>query len=325
MSQPKIIDMEIQQERIPVTALAKAEIDTQIATAKQYPRDLPAFEAKTEALIESHMALAKKPEEGLHYALPRGGKIIQGPNARFAEIIASSWGNLRISRDLISEETSHVVCEAICHDLESNNAERVRVRRRITNRDGHRYDDDMITVTANAGASIARRNAVLAVIPKSQWWPLYERALALAGGGTKKEVSANAKSALAHFESLKVSEAQVLAVLGAKKAADLTPEHVATLRGIAAAIKSGETTAAQAFHLGEPAARSSRVKEKPQASGPVSNDQMGQIYSLVIDLNIESTDVGKMLETMGHKGGLAKLPAARLPELIEGLERLAKL
>ncbi len=331
---PKTIDADftVEREQVPITALVRAEIDTQIATAKQYPRDLAKFGSKAETMVEEHMTLAKKPEDGLNYAIPRGGKIIQGPNARFAEILAYCWGNLRVSRDLISEESKYVVCESICHDLETNNAERVRVRRRITNREGVRYDDDMITVTSNAGASIARRNAVLVVIPKVRWWPLYQRALRLAGGETKREASDNAKKSLEYFANLKVPEAKVLALLKIKKASDMTAEHVATLRGIASAIQSGETTARVAFSLvGPEEGRKSTVKEKPKAEQkedakePISKTgHFDQLYDQLAGLKLTMTDVVAEMRKMAHKGGPREFPDGKFEALMKNLQKRAK-
>ena len=319
----KIIDAQftVEREQVPITALVRAEIDTQITTAKQYPRDLAKFAGKAETMVEQHMAMAKTPADALNYAIPRGGKIIEGPNARFSEIIAYCWGNLRISRDLISEESKHVVCESICHDLETNNAERVRVRRRITNREGVRYDDDMITVTSNAGASIARRNAVLVVIPKVRWWPLYLRALKLAGGETKKEVSEHTKKTLAYFAKIKVTEAQVLRLLKLKKASEITAEHIATLRGIASAIQSGETTAAAAFSV-DPETRKSQVKEKTRAEqkedakGPISSEDFDKLYGMLPGLKTTMQAVVAKMKKFGHKGAPRQFPAGKFLALV---------
>jgi hypothetical protein len=172
----------------------------------------------------------------------------------------------------------------------------------------------MITVTANAGASIARRNAVLAVIPKAQWWPLYERALKLAGGETKKEVSQGARAALAHFAQMGISEGQVLATIKVKKAADLNAEHVATLRGIATAIKSGETTVAKAFGAPEPKERKSEVEEVAPAKGPISQNEADDVYTLMCDRKL---DVGKTLALVSHKGKINTLPKSKLAALLE--------
>ena len=60
-----------------------------------------------------------------------------------------------------------ITAQAICHDLETNLAVSKEVKRRITNKYGKTYSEDMQVVTGNAASSIAFRNAVLAVIPKA--------------------------------------------------------------------------------------------------------------------------------------------------------------
>src|SRR5689334_11587126 len=90
-------------------AIQRAEIDVQIATAKRYPRQL--------SLVKSHMmsfaTLDQETAEACFYNLPRGGKNIQGPSVRLAEIAVSCYGNLRagsrILSTVISGDTPHVV------------------------------------------------------------------------------------------------------------------------------------------------------------------------------------------------------------------------
>src|ERR1700754_457466 len=74
-----------------IAMIQGAEIDQQIATAKKYPRSLTKFVEQTKGLVAMDESIA----ESCIYALPRGGKMIKGPSARFAEIIASQWGNAR--------------------------------------------------------------------------------------------------------------------------------------------------------------------------------------------------------------------------------------
>ena len=72
--------------------LARAEIDQQIATARALPRSI-------ERAIKNIVTLSTLDEETAAeciYALPRGGKTIRGPSIRFAEIVASQWGNARV-------------------------------------------------------------------------------------------------------------------------------------------------------------------------------------------------------------------------------------
>ena len=76
-----------------IQAIDKAEIDMQIATAKQYPRDIAVAlnNMRTYAMMDSETA------QECFYAVARGGNAIEGVSVRFAEIVAESWGNLRVA------------------------------------------------------------------------------------------------------------------------------------------------------------------------------------------------------------------------------------
>ena len=65
-----------------MVAVARAEIDTQIATARAYPRSLKRFRETATTMA----TLDEKTAASCFYALPRGGKSIMGPSARLAEI-----------------------------------------------------------------------------------------------------------------------------------------------------------------------------------------------------------------------------------------------
>lgn len=144
-------------EQSMVAMLNKSEIDQQIATAKQYPRSIKRFH--TEAL--QMVTLNERVAESCIYALPRDGKTIEGASARFAEIVASAWGNCRAGARVVSDQGDFVTAQGVFHDLERNVAITYEVQRRITDKRGNRYKPDMIGVTANAACSIALRNAIL--------------------------------------------------------------------------------------------------------------------------------------------------------------------
>jgi hypothetical protein len=139
----------------------RAEIDAQVATARRYPRSVKRFleEAKAIATLEPEIAAT------CFYSLPRSGKYITGPSVRLAEIVASCWTNLRTSSRIIEDTGTVVKAEAVCLDLERNNGVCITVSRRVTGKDGRRYNDDMVNVTSNAAVSIASRNAIFKVVP----------------------------------------------------------------------------------------------------------------------------------------------------------------
>ena len=226
--------------------LNKSEINQQIATAKEYPRSIKKF--RNEAM--SLATLNEKIAEECMYAIPRGGKTIEGPSARFAEIIAYCWGNMRILGRCIKEDEKSVTGQGIAFDLERNV---IRVReseRRITNKYGKRYDDDMIGVTKNAAISVAERNATLAVIPKAIWVDIYSSSREAAIGTV--ETLANKRAAMvAHFQKFGVSTEMICTTLGVEGIESIGLEELAQLKGVAQAIKEGDITPESAFQVPE--------------------------------------------------------------------------
>lgn len=222
--------------------ITKSEVDVQVATAKAYPRDVR--KARHEAL-----ALATLDEDtaaSMIYALPRAGKKIEGPSARLAEIVVYSWGNIRAQAIVTDVTDKHVVALGTCFDLEKNVAAQVQVRRRITNSQGRRFDDDMITVTGNAACSIALRNAVFKVIPFALVKPIYEAAKETAVGRAKS-MSERRAAAVEWFGKIGVGEDRLLAVLGKKSMEETTLDDLVALTGLKTAIKDGDTSIEEAF------------------------------------------------------------------------------
>lgn len=153
----------IVQQSDMLQAINKSEVDMQIATAKAYPRDIQTClnRIKTIATLDTETA------EDCFYALRRQGTLIEGVSVRLAEIIAGSWGNLRVQTRIIGNDGKTITALGICHDLETNLAVSVEVKRRITDKHGKTYSEDMQVTTGNAASAIAFRNAVLKVVPKA--------------------------------------------------------------------------------------------------------------------------------------------------------------
>lgn len=225
-----------------VAVLNKSEIDQQIATAHKYPRSIKRFRDESLQMV----TLNERVAESCIYALPRGNKTIEGPSARFAEVVASAWGNCRAGARTISDQGDFVTAQGVFHDLERNVAITYEVQRRITDSKGKRYNTDMIGVTANAACSVALRNAILKGVPKAFWDDMYQAARQTVMGDFKTLGNRRA-DALKAFLSFGVTEAQVFAKLGISGVEDITLEHLVTLRGLLTAIREGDTTPEQAF------------------------------------------------------------------------------
>lgn len=224
--------------------IAKSEINQQIATAHAYPRSI-------ERSVKSIMTLATLDAEtaaSCIYALPRSGKPIKGPSARFAEIVASQWGNNRVAARVVHVDKTekYVEAEGIFHDLETNMARRALVRRRISDKHGRLLSDDMIIVTGNAAASIASRNAILAGVPRAVWGRAYERCEKVIAGDIKT-LAVSIGEAMKAFAAFGVTPEQVCVAIAVPGPADITIDHIALLRGMHATLRNGESTVEEMF------------------------------------------------------------------------------
>ena len=180
------------------------------------------------------------------YAVPRGGKTIEGPSSRFAEALIHSYGNCIAGARVVGEEEGFIVAQGVFHDLEKNSKIMYEVKRKITDKKGKRFNADMIQVTANAACSIALRNSSLKGIPKAYWEPAYLSARQTIMGDANTLANKVAE-ALEFLQKFGATEEMVLALLKLEAVADIKKDHIVTLRGIATAIKDGDTTVEQAF------------------------------------------------------------------------------
>jgi len=252
-------DVEVMNvESSTISLLNKSEIDQQITTAHKFPRSIKAF--RNEAL--QMVTLSESVAQECIYALPRDSKVIEGPSARFAEVVASAWGNNRAGARVISDQGDFVTAQGVFHDLEKNVAITYEVQRRIVDKHGRRFKPDMIGVTANAACSIALRNAILKGVPKAFWSDMYEAARAVVMGDFKTLANRRAE-AMKAFQAYGVTEAQIFATLEVSGIEDIGLEKLATLRGILTAIKDGDTTPEQAFSGAEVSGKTSAAGTKP--------------------------------------------------------------
>ena len=222
--------------------IIKSEIDIQITTAKAYPRSLKAFKAKALAMATLDMQTA----EMCFYTLPRGGKTIEGPSVRLAEIVSSAWCNIRSAARIIGNDRKTITAQAICHDLENNVSITIEVKRRITDKFGKTYNEDMQVVTGNAASSIALRNAIFKVIPMAYTKEIYEQVKKVAAGDLATLEDRRVK-ALKHFKDMGVGYDRIYSVLGVNSDLDIDQDGLLKLIGLANALRDGDTTLEEAF------------------------------------------------------------------------------
>ena len=235
-------EMELLIEHQNNESVARSEFDAQITTAKRYPRSVTKFinEAKTLVMLNESRAA------GCIYAIPRAGKMIEGASVRFSEIILHCWGNTTAGYRIVRVDDKSVTAQGICHDLEKNVKLSVEVARNITYSTGQRYSEDMIITTGNAAGSIALRQAILRIVPKAFWDDIYEEARKVVMGNSKT-LNSRKSEALVFLRKFGATPEMIFKKLQINGEAEITLDHLVILRGIATAIKDGDSTLERIF------------------------------------------------------------------------------
>jgi hypothetical protein len=307
-----------------VSAMVKSEVEAQLDAAHRYPRQIRRFisEAVSLATIDQEVAMS------CMYSLPRGGKAITGPSIRLAEICASAYGNLHVGARVVAIEEKEVVAQGVTWDLEKNLRATIEVRRRITKKDGKRFDDDMITVTGNAAASIGLRNAIFRVIPRTYVNMVYERAREVALG---KASSLSERRAKVFERLVKMGALQdrILAHINRPSLEEVTIDDLELLIGIGTAIKNGDIHADAAFpapkvetgKLSMSDLKPQKPEEQPQPAPKADidycdADDFRNIETAAADMKVKMKAVYDHIQkTMGIPDGM-NMPKVRKGEVL---------
>jgi len=227
-------------------AQSRAEIDIQVSTANKYPRNVDRAVSNVIAIVSRDKELAEK----CVYSLPRAGKEIQGASVHLARLIASEYKNIRVDSRIVEIGDTMITAQSTVMDLQNNYAIRTEVKRRITDKKGQRFADDMIVVTCNAALSIASRNAILQVIPASVVNQIYKAAQkAVMGDLTDEQKLLKRRKEIldGYLNTWNVTETEILRLLEIETVNQIKESQMLTLVGLANAIKDGDTTVTEAF------------------------------------------------------------------------------
>ena len=282
--------------------------DLQISTAKKYPRDL-------KTVLKNILFLAtqdKETADNCFYSVIRDGKTIRGASIRLAEIITTCYGNIRASSKIISNDGKFVTAQGMCWDLENNTAFSIEVVRKITDDYGRPLTDDLVAIASNVASSVALRNSIFKVVPMAITAKIQEEIRKVIMGEAKDFESIR-KSAVEYFTQKGVAEKNILSLFNKKSSEDLTRDDVFDLRGIATAIKEGDTTIERAFSL------SSKGNAIGKASRMLSDAPITPIPEMNHDNEKEETENKE--ERKEEDGELKKTEilgdAEKMNELIE--------
>ena len=277
--------LSVPEEPKPLGEMIRSEIDIQISTAKRYPRSIQRFRQQA-------MSMATADEEtaaSCFYKLKRkskdgGEKIIEGPSVRLAEIVASAWGNLRFGARIVDENNKFVVAQGVAHDLEKNVSNSIEVSRRITNKSGYRFSDDMVLVTKNAACSIALRNAIFKTIPFTYAKQIFEQAKKTAVGSAKT-LKKRRSDMLAKLKELGAKESEILALLEVPSIEDIGLTEIETMIGTYNLIRDGESTVEDVFRpksakptVEMPQPKNEEAQASSQPKSPTTDKSQKALY-----------------------------------------------
>lgn len=259
-------------------AINRSEIDGQIATAHKFPRDIAKCKKNMLALAVTDNDVAYN----CFYHLERKNKdgqtvIIEGPSVRFTEIISACWKNLRIAGRIIANDGKTITAQGVCHDLETNVAYSVEVKRSILTSKGYSFSQDMQVVVGNAAVAIAQRNAICKVVPQVLIASVVKEVQAKALEHIKEVgVKEQWKSCIACFQAYQVTDVMLLDYLGKKSMEEVAAEDIQKLGGVYNAIKEGSTTAEETFKKPK---KQEAIAQKAQEAAQSAQDKAQQAMS----------------------------------------------
>ena len=235
-----------------VESLERAQIDVQIATAHQYPRSLDSFRKRAMSMA----CMDDETAESCLYCRPVGKeqndkgqwveKFAEGASIRLAEIVAASYGNIRVASSIVEQTDRFVRCVGICHDLETNYAGKSECVEATVKKDGQPYSERQRALIAKVALAKAYRDAIFKVVPRALAKPVYEAAKRVAAGQgmSIEQRRAKVKGWLAQ---VKVHESRMFAALNVAGWSDVGEQQLMILTGLRTSIGDGDVTLEEAF------------------------------------------------------------------------------
>lgn len=278
----------VQTNQEAIASFERIQIDTQISTAKKYPRNVEEIVKRCANTLYENPDIAEK----CFYVLKRWDKkenkeiAVEGASVRLAEIIAQEWGNIRLQCFISEINPKYVRAIANGIDLEKNFAISKECMRPILMR-----GQDAVSITSAAAMAIATRNVISSLIPKGYLNKLLKIAKDSAVKQTAKiPIEEKRKMWIEWANSIGVSKEQLFRWLKINSENEMTIEHFKELRGLQNAIEDGETTIENEFgnlQEMENQNKNENIKafETPEKSGVQEQSAISQktIYETVIE------------------------------------------
>lgn len=265
-----------------IEVMERASVDIQVVTAHKFPRDIDKFIDAAKKMV----AVDEETAESCIYRRPvgrdddsAGQKFVEGESIRLAEIVASTYTNLRVGAVISEIGLRYVKAIGFAHDLESNYAAKAEVVESTVKKSGKPYTERMRLVTGKVAQSKAIRDAIFRVVPKSLCKPITEEARRIILG-KERPLKERRQAVALWLSKLSIDEVRVFTALGIKSLNDIGNKELEELTGIRTALKDGDITIDEAFPP-------LNFKEKEQQTQQKIDEQTG---SEQVDIDKPTTD-----------------------------------
>jgi len=224
-----------------LSSVFDSEISNQIKLAKSNPRVLKECLKEIEFLSQMNLETALS----FFYTIFDKDKPLIGVSVSFAEIIVSSWGNVRAGARIVSKTDKMINIQGYIYDLEKNIFMSTEVLEPLTDKNGKPFKNDLITARINAASSIAFRNAVFKAIPSA----IFSVTIKNIKDFIMKSLDKNLVNvAIEFFNKYNISEKQLVDKLKIPTFDNITQEKLFILHGMINAIQEGDTSIENLFN-----------------------------------------------------------------------------
>jgi len=202
----------------------------------------------------------------------------------------------------------------------------------------YRVDNDDIFSLVNTILKIGKKRAMLdAVLSAGRLSDIFSQDANGDSGYETQGLAERRQEALTYFGSLGVSQSQVLTLLGLKKADQITPEHLATLKDIATRVKAGTVSLDDIFGGSSTQVDDDTTAQPDNGQNDVTGDinaekqhLLADIWAALNDKFPAEDDQPKRLEMLKHVFGkkepeqIERLPIMILEAGLRQLRRIAQ-
>jgi copper chaperone CopZ len=186
------------------------------------------------------------------------GKPFVGISVRFAEIIASCWGNIDTGAKVVANDGQSLTVMGFVNDLEKNSKFSVQIQRRLVDFKGIPLTQEKVVEVTNAVSSIAFRNAIFKAIPAALFTTVVKRIKTFITDTADN--GAIVEDAIKFFANKKVSNKDIAKRLEVVSLDNLDSEKTFLLIGLKNAVNEGDSTVEQAFGIAKKSARPSKFQ-----------------------------------------------------------------